>query len=152
MRNLVLIFLRITHHAFHQKELTMKKLICLLVFLLAACAPAAVPAAQSDAPFPKPGPLASEAHVYPVETGWLDGKSVRYYNMGSNSPLDPADPTQLLAFGCLSQAQMQMAARFGLRGRAISWILPPAKHFTLTFGRLTSSPPQPDTLRIASPR
>ena len=75
----------------------MKKLICLLALILTACSPA-VSAAQSDAPFPKPG-LASAAHIYPVENGWADGKAVRYYNMGTNSPLDPSDPAQVLIDG-----------------------------------------------------
>lgn len=76
----------------------MKKLLCLLVFLLAACAPGASPA-QIDPPFPTPGPLASAAHIYPVENGWANGQVVRYYNMGSNSPLDPADPSRVLIAG-----------------------------------------------------
>ncbi len=75
----------------------MKKLIFLLVLFLAACAPANT--AQIDPPFPKPGPLASTAHVYPVETGWQDGKPVRYYNMGTNTPLDPANPLKVLIAG-----------------------------------------------------
>lgn len=77
----------------------MRKLILFIVLLLTACAPAAVPAAQSDPPFPKPGPLATTGHVYPVETGWLDGQTVRYYNMGTNSPVDPANPSQILVDG-----------------------------------------------------
>jgi len=76
----------------------MKKLIYLLVLLLAACGPT-VPAAQTDAPFPTPGPLSSTAHVYPVETGWLNGQTVRYYNLGANSPLDPANPSHILLDG-----------------------------------------------------
>lgn len=77
----------------------MKKLILLFILLLAACAPAAPVPAQIDPPFPKPGPLASAAHVYPVETGWQDGKPVRYYNMGTNSPLDPAASVKMLIDG-----------------------------------------------------
>lgn len=75
----------------------MKKLISILVLFLAACAPANT--AQIDPPFPSSGRLASEAHVYPVETGWMDGKPVRYYNMGTNTPLDPANKAKMLIAG-----------------------------------------------------
>lgn len=76
----------------------MKKLICLFILFIAACAPAS-PAAQIDPPFPTPGPLASSAHVYPVENGWANGQPVRYYNFGTNSPLDPKNPSQVLLDG-----------------------------------------------------
>jgi len=56
-------------------------------------------AVQSDSPFPPPGSLGTAARVYPVETGWLDGKTVRYYNMGTNTPLDPGDPSHVLISG-----------------------------------------------------
>lgn len=76
----------------------MKKLILLLTLLITACTPT-TPAAQNDAPFPTPGALPEAAHIYPVETGWQNGQTVRYYNMGTNSPLDPADPSQILIDG-----------------------------------------------------
>src|SRR5690348_14328363 len=78
----------------------MQKLTRLFVFalLLTACsAPAA--GAQIDPPFPTSGLLESNSRTYPVETGWFDGQTVRYYNMGTNTPLDPADPTKVLLDG-----------------------------------------------------
>lgn len=75
----------------------MKKVLFLsVIFLLTACSSGA---AQSEPPFPTPGSLGTEAHVYPVETGWFDGKVARYYNMGANTPLDPDDPSQVLIAG-----------------------------------------------------
>jgi hypothetical protein len=69
----------------------------LVIVWLAACTPPAQPAApaQIDPPFPTPGPISSAAHVYPVESGWFDGQTVSYYNFGTNTRLDPQDPTRV---------------------------------------------------------
>lgn len=67
-----------------------------LVFGLTACGGSAAPApAQIDSPFPMPGPVGATAHVYPLETGWFEGRTVNYYNLGANTPLDPTDPTRV---------------------------------------------------------
>lgn len=68
----------------------------LLPFLLmAACAFAPDAPAQIDPPFPAPGSIGAAPHVYPLETGWFDGGSVQYYNMGTNTPLNAGDPTRV---------------------------------------------------------
>jgi len=40
--------------------------------------------------------MGTTAHVYPVERGWFDGRPVEYYNLGANTPLNPADPSRVL--------------------------------------------------------
>jgi hypothetical protein len=60
-----------------------------------ACQSATAPAA---APFPTPGgPVGDAARVYPLLRGWHDGQIVQYYDLGTNTPLDPDDPTRVRA-------------------------------------------------------
>ncbi|MEK7311431.1 MAG: hypothetical protein AAB382_05635 [Chloroflexota bacterium] len=69
----------------------------LLVFLLAAaCTSAPSAPAQIDPPFSPSGFVGTSPHVYPVETGWFDGKPVQYYSMGTNTPLNPEDPSRVM--------------------------------------------------------
>ena len=68
------------------------KIAALGVALAALAACSVVP------PFPPlttPGPVGDTAIVYPLERGWFEGQSIRYYNLGGNTPLDPADPTRV---------------------------------------------------------
>jgi len=58
-----------------------------LVGVLAACS-----VAPPFPPLPTPGPVGQTAIVYPLERGWFEGQSIRYYNLGGNTPLDPDDP------------------------------------------------------------
>lgn len=68
----------------------------LLIVVLAACSNGPAQPAQIDPPLPQPGTLPAEAHIYPVETGWFNGEPVKYYNFGTNTPLNPEDPTRVL--------------------------------------------------------
>jgi len=70
-------------------------LIPLLVISLTACTSTATQPAQIDPPFPPPGSLAASSHIYPVESGWFNGTAVQYYNLGTNTPLNPDDPTRV---------------------------------------------------------
>lgn len=65
-----------------------------LMLWLAACqsAPASTPVA---APFLTPGPVGEVARVYPLVRGWHNGQSVQYYDLGTNTPLDPDEPTRV---------------------------------------------------------
>lgn len=76
-------------------------LVCLIALFITACGGETSPGgpAQIDPPFPPPGPLGTTPHVYPVETGWFDGKAVKYYNFGTNTPLDPQDPSRVAVEG-----------------------------------------------------
>jgi hypothetical protein len=74
----------------------MKPKLLILIWGMAACATAPQTPAQVDPPFPRPGPVGAVAHTYPVETGWFNGQAVEYYNLGANTPLNPADPTRVL--------------------------------------------------------
>src|SRR5688572_29215348 len=77
----------------------MKKLILslsALCILTAACTSAPVAPAQVDLPFPEPGLVGTESHVYPLEEGWFEGQPVQYYNFGSNSLLNPEEPSRVL--------------------------------------------------------
>jgi len=51
------------------------------------------------APFPTlptPGAAGAQAVVYPMVQGWYAGQAQWYYNLGSNTPLDPAAPDRVL--------------------------------------------------------
>jgi len=61
-----------------------------MALLVAACAVAPV-----FPPFPTPGAVGEDAIIYPLERGWFEGQIIRYYNLGGNTPLDPADPTRV---------------------------------------------------------
>ncbi len=65
-----------------------------LMLMSVACqsTPASTPIA---APFPTPGPVGEAARVYPLLRGWYEGQIVQYYDLGTNTPLDPGDPTRV---------------------------------------------------------
>jgi hypothetical protein len=69
-----------------------------LVSILGACATQPTPtgSAQALPPFPAVGTLGDSPQVFPVETGWVDGQAIEYYNMGTNAPLNPNDPTRVM--------------------------------------------------------
>jgi len=68
----------------------------LMILLMAACTSAPSAPAQIDPPFSSPGSVGTSPHVYPVEMGWFNGKPVQYYNMGTNTPLNPEDPSRAM--------------------------------------------------------
>jgi hypothetical protein len=72
------------------KSVPARRVLALLsVLALAACALPPFPA------LPTPGFVGETALVYPLERGWFEGRSIRYYNLGGNTPLDPADPSRV---------------------------------------------------------
>jgi hypothetical protein len=72
----------------------------LLTLVLTACAtPTPSGPAQIDPPFPAPGPVGARPRIYAVESGWVNGQKVNYYNLGTNTPLDPIDPSRVLVEG-----------------------------------------------------
>lgn len=66
-----------------------------MLLMLTACTSTAVQPAQIDPPFPTPAPVAANPHIYPIESGWHDGTKVEYYNFGTNTTLNPDDPTRV---------------------------------------------------------
>jgi hypothetical protein len=62
---------------------------------LTACSAAAAQPAQIDPPFPAPGSIVASPHAYPIESGWYDGAAVTYYNFGTNTFLNPDDPSRV---------------------------------------------------------
>jgi hypothetical protein len=75
-------------------KLAMKMTRLMTLCLTIACASVPSAPAQIDPPFPAPGPVGA-ARVHAVETGWYQGREVRYYNLGTNTPLKPDDPTRV---------------------------------------------------------
>ena len=74
----------------------MKRILsCFLLYLTTACSQAPAAPAQIDPPFPAPGPVAASPHIFPIETGWFNGNKVEYYNFGTNTSLNPNDPTRV---------------------------------------------------------
>lgn len=57
--------------------------------LLAGCVAAPFPT------LPTPGSAGAQAIVYPLERGWYAGQTIWYYNLGGNTPLDPAAPDRV---------------------------------------------------------
>jgi hypothetical protein len=64
--------------------------VWLIGVLAAACT-----VAPAFPPLPTPGAVGVTALVYPLERGWFEGQSLRYYNLGGNTPLDPDDPSRV---------------------------------------------------------
>ncbi len=64
-------------------------LVSLATFLLTGCVVASFPT------LPTPGSAGQQAIVYPLERGWYAGETLWYYNLGSNTPLDPTAPERV---------------------------------------------------------
>ncbi len=71
--------------------------VALVALLLAACSNA--PAAPTENPFPLPGSVGATPKVYGLDQGWFNGQPVKYFNFGSNTPLDPNDSSRVLVEG-----------------------------------------------------
>jgi hypothetical protein len=71
--------------------------LSILAILLAACSVS--PVTPTANPFPPPGPAAATPHVYTLQQGWFEGQAVKYFNFGTNTPLDPNDPSRVLVEG-----------------------------------------------------
>ncbi len=73
----------------------MKLKLFLLALLLAACETQPATPAQITPPFPAPGAIEKNGRTYPLESGWFNGKEIKYYNMGTNTSGRSDDATRL---------------------------------------------------------
>jgi len=74
----------------------MRLALALIIILAAACTPASPAPAQIDPPFPTAGLVGETARVYAVESGWFEGRAAQYYNLGTNTLLNPDDAARVL--------------------------------------------------------
>jgi len=78
-----------------REETKMKLKLFLLTLFLTACETQPATPAQIAPPFPASGAVEKTGRTYPVESGWFNGKEIKYYNMGTNTSGRSDDATRL---------------------------------------------------------